>query len=290
MDAFILLDKPQGLSSNQALGQVKRLYHEKKAGHAGTLDPMATGLLPIAFGRATKLLEYLLASEKRYTATLKLGVQTNTGDSEGSIINEAPPLQQLPLHKITQILDQFKGEMTQIPPMYSALKHQGHRLYQLARQGKVVDRPTRNIYISQLQCLAYDESQHILTFDTICSKGTYVRTLGEDIAKSLGTVGHLTALRRTETAGFTEKKMVSLATLHNSSDQQKLLYCIPIENVLTDIKRVDITESQWHHLAHGKSISMNFEAQVRLFYKDHLVAIATCHDKKIVSRKLIAIP
>lgn len=199
VNGILLFDKPLGFSSNDALQRVKRLFRAEKAGHTGNLDPLATGLLPICFGQATKLCGHLLDSDKRYRARVKLGEKTATGDTEGEIIqrSDAGLLQR---EMLEQVLPAFTGPIRQIPPMYSALKHQGQRLYELAREGIEVERQPREVTIYALELTAFAPGE--FEIDVRCSKGTYIRTLAEDIAAALGQCAHLTALRRLEVAPF----------------------------------------------------------------------------------------
>ncbi len=196
---ILLLDKPKGLSSNQALQRVKWLMKAQKAGHTGNLDPMATGMLPLCFGHATRVSAFLLDADKHYSAVVKLGQRTDTGDAEGAIVEEAavPPLT---IAELTEVAARFIGPQQQIPPMYSALKQDGTRLYKLARQGVEVERPPRDMTIHELSGLELTDDG--FRFSVHCSKGTYVRVLAEDIAKAMGTLGHLTALRRDAIGGF----------------------------------------------------------------------------------------
>lgn len=208
IDGFLILNKPVGLTSNQALGRVKRLLRPKKAGFVGTLDPFASGMLPICFGKATQLTESLHLLPKTYVAELKLGIATLTGDTEGVVI-ETLPVPDLSAEFIETAMQQFRGKIQQIPPMFSALKRNGKPLYELARQGIVVDRPAREVEVYELENLGFLPNA-ILRFQVKCSKGLYVRTLGEDLAKALGTCGHLVSLYRRECAGFAEQDMRSL--------------------------------------------------------------------------------
>ena len=198
ISGVLLLDKPQGGSSNQVLQQVKRLFGAAKAGHTGSLDPLATGMLPVCFGEATKISAFLLDADKRYHLRCQLGVATTTGDTEGEVI-ETQDVSAITEEDIKKVLPDFIGEIEQVPPMYSALKHNGERLYKLARQGIVVERKSRLITIYDIEFISYsrDEQQReILELEVHCSKGTYVRTLVEDIAKALGCGSHITSLRR----------------------------------------------------------------------------------------------
>ena len=194
-----LLNKPLGISSNAALQKVRWLLRAEKAGHTGALDPLASGLLPICFGEATKFSHFLLDSTKRYQTTVQLGYSTTTGDVEGEVLLEQA-VPELTEERIQQVLQQFVGETQQIPPMYSALKKQGRPLYELARKGIEVERDARPITIEAIQLLSFTENS--VTLDVTCSKGTYIRVLGEDIAKALGTYGHLTYLHRIQTGHF----------------------------------------------------------------------------------------
>ena len=213
VSGVLLIDKPQGMTSQQVVSKVKYLlksdvHDSKKAGHTGTLDPMATGLLPICLGEATKFSHYQLDAVKSYQAIIKLGEQTDTGDAEGEIITTipVPHVTQAMLQSVTE---QFLGEIMQVPPMYSALKKDGKKLYELAREGIEVERAARPLTIYQLSLTPLSDQQLQLT--VTCSKGTYVRVLAEDIAKALGTVGHLTALRRIQTGDFEIANAITLA-------------------------------------------------------------------------------
>ena len=213
VSGVLLIDKPQGMTSQQVVSKVKYLlksdvHDSKKAGHTGTLDPMATGLLPICLGEATKFSHYQLDAVKSYQAIIKLGEQTDTGDAEGEIITTipVPHVTQAMLQSVTE---QFLGEIMQVPPMYSALKKDGKKLYELAREGIEVERAARPLTIYQLSLTPLSDQQLQLT--VTCSKGTYVRVLAEDIAKALGTVGHLTALRRIQTGDFEIANAIPLA-------------------------------------------------------------------------------
>lgn len=207
---IVLLDKPTGITSNAALQRVKRLFNAKKAGHTGSLDPMASGLLPICLGEATKLSSYLLDSDKQYQFTCKFGEKTNTADADGEVIAQNA-LPSPTAAQIATVLPQFLGVIEQIPPMYSALHHEGKRLYELAREGVEVERPARQVTISALELLAVDGQ--FATFTVRCSKGTYVRTLAEDIAAALNTYAHLTVLRRTGVGNYALAEAVTLAQL-----------------------------------------------------------------------------
>ena len=212
----LLLDKPRGLSSNDAMLRVRGLYQADKAGHTGTLDPLATGLLPVCLGQATKLTSHLLDARKRYIAEVRLGARTTTGDSEGEVVETSEPggLDQATL---VEALPKFRGAIRQIPPMYSALKRDGQRLYELARAGLEVEREPRDVQIHHLDLLSFDGQVAVL--DVGCSKGTYIRTLAEDWARSFGQAAHLQGLRRTEVGPFQPVTMVTLDQLAQAAGE-----------------------------------------------------------------------
>lgn len=212
IDGILLLDKPLGISSNAALQRVKRLFGAKKAGHSGSLDPLATGMLPICMGKATKLTTGLLGARKCYRFTVRLGIRRSTGDLEGEPVEQGavPHLDQV---QIEAVLETFLGAQTQIPPMYSALKHEGKRLYELARQGIEIEREPRAIQLDVMQFNSWQSPD--LCIDAVCSKGTYIRVLAEDIAKALGSCGHLIELRRLWVEPYLETQMVTLDTLES---------------------------------------------------------------------------
>ena len=210
VDGILLLDKGPGMTSNAALQRVRRLFRARKAGHTGSLDPLASGLLPVCFGQATKVSGMLLDAEKTYLVTARLGVRTATGDAEGNVV-ETLPVPDLDAGSVDAALARFTGTLEQIPPMYSALKQDGQRLYDLARQGIEVPREPRTIRILDLHRTAWDGRD--LSFEVRCSKGTYVRTLVEDLAAALGTAGHVTSLRRTQLGPFRDERMWRLEEL-----------------------------------------------------------------------------
>ena len=251
---ILLLDKPSGPTSNRVLQRVKRLFRAAKAGHTGSLDPLATGMLPICFGAATRVSSFLLGARKSYTVLAKLGEATDSGDSEGALIAQQDPLT-LSLATVRTTLADFLGEIDQVPPMYSALKHQGRRLYELARQGIEVERPPRSVQIVAIELLAYDWPS--LEFTVTCSKGTYIRTLVEDIAKELGTIGHVIGLRRTAVEPFQEPDMVSIQTLEaRAADGLDRLDEVlrPIDSALTQWPRLVVQDELCGRLSNGQAV------------------------------------
>ncbi len=251
---ILLLDKPSGPTSNRVLQRVKRLFRAAKAGHTGSLDPLATGMLPICFGAATRVSSYLLGARKTYTVSAKLGEATDSGDSDGVVIaRQDPPT--LSVATVRTTLTGFLGEIEQIPPMYSALKHQGRRLYELARRGIEVERSPRPVQIAAIELLSYDWP--ILEFTVTCSKGTYIRTLVEDIARELGTIGHVVGLRRTAVEPFQELDMVSIQTLEaTEADGLERLDKVlkPVDSALTQWPRLVVQDELCGRLSHGQTV------------------------------------
>ena len=231
----LLLDKPLGLSSNQALQKAKWLLRAEKAGHTGTLDPLATGVLPLCFGAATKFSGLHLDADKTYEATLQLGVTTTTGDAEGEVI-ERRAVPAITPEQLEAVRQRFLGRITQVPPMHSALKKDGKALYEYARAGIEVERAPREVEIHALNlALAQvDQAQAAIKIEVTCSKGTYIRTLGEDIGRALGCGGHLTRLRRTATAPFVAAQCTTLPALEALDDHERLNLLQPAEALLPD--------------------------------------------------------
>ena len=216
IDGVVLLNKPLGLSSNQALQKVRRVFRAAKAGHTGALDPLATGMLPLCLGEATKFSQFLLDADKRYITCIELGIRTTTGDKEGDILtNETVP--QLSDDELEALLNRFRGEIEQVPPMYSALKHEGKPLYEYARQGITIERKRRKVVISNLQVL--ERTENTLTLDISCSKGTYIRTIGEDIGEAMGCGAHLKTLHRVSTAGYDPADMLTIEEFEALAEQ-----------------------------------------------------------------------
>ena len=236
----LLLDKPLGLSSNQALQKAKWLLRAEKAGHTGTLDPLATGVLPLCFGAATKFSQQHLDADKTYETTVRLGLKTSTADAEGQVI-ETRAVKCTP-GMVVEVLDQFMGSIRQVPPMHSALKKDGKALYEYAREGETVEREARNVVIHDLDLLdmKLQGEAPFLRLRVRCSKGTYIRTLGEDIGEALGCGGHLIALRRVVTGPFGESQCVSLSALESMNDPQRLAALKPAEVLLPGYAEVSL--------------------------------------------------
>ncbi len=234
----LLLDKPLGLSSNQALQKAKWLLRAEKAGHTGTLDPLATGVLPLCFGAATKFSQLHLDADKTYVATARLGVRTSTADAEGEVIAERPV--QVSEADLARVVAQFTGPIRQVPPMHSALKKDGKALYEYAREGVEVERAPRDVVIHELH-LSFEpgfEASKLIRIAAKVSKGTYIRTLGEDIGEALGCGAHLASLRRVATGGFTEDQCVTLEALEAMDEGERLAQLLPTEALVADHSRV----------------------------------------------------
>lgn len=244
----LLLDKSTGMSSNKALQIVKHRYNAKKAGHTGSLDPLATGLLPICFGQATKVSEYLLSSHKRYQTVIKLGEVTDTLDSDGEVTEQFEV--NVSDQDIESALAQFRGEIKQVPPMYSALKKDGQPLYKLARKGEVIERPERDMTVFELSANRIDECH--VQLNVHCSSGFYIRSLAHDLGQVLGCGAHVVELRRTHIKSIAVGQAHSLEAIEKSELADVLL---PIDVLIEDMPKIEITESQQTSLSHGKKTS-----------------------------------
>lgn len=269
ISGIVVVDKPSGHSSNHVLQQVKRLFDAKKAGHTGSLDPLASGVLPICLGEATKISGYLLDADKQYAVTCRLGITTDSGDADGEVLAEQP-VPDFDEAQLQEILQRFLGEQDQVPPMFSALKYQGQPLYKLARKGIEVERKARRIRIYDIDLL--DCSHDSFTLSVRCSKGTYIRTLVEDISHALGTGGHVIMLRRTAVAGYTLSDAVTLEQLSETREQGDMAaldeQLEAAENALPDWPAINLDEQDSKSLSFGQSIQIeqDFEcANVRLF-------------------------
>jgi len=248
----LLLDKRLGISSNRALQEVRRLFNANKAGHTGSLDPLATGLLPLCFGEATKIAGMMLEEQKRYQVVVRLGVTTDTGDAEGAVI-ATKPVPALTDADMDSCLQQFIGDIDQIPPMYSALKHNGQKLYELARKGEIIDRKSRRIRILELQRLAF--SNDCLTLNVLCSKGTYIRSLAEDIGNYLGCGATVIGLRRLEVGQFTIENAKTIEQLAELTIQELLACLIDVDKPLDYLPAVSLTHEQAERVLQGQVVS-----------------------------------
>lgn len=252
IDGVLLLDKPLGMSSTAAGQRVRRLLRIDKVGHVGSLDPLASGMLPLCLGEATKLAGEILEGDKVYRFTVSLGAATSTGDREGEII-ETQPVPTLDAEQIERVLKTFVGESLQVPPMYSAIKQDGQPLYRLARAGKTVERQPRPIRIEHLEFVAQPEP-HTLDCRVTCGKGTYVRVLAEDIARQLGTVGHVSLLRRERVAPFEPAQMVDLATVEECARQGVPLTLVGLSEAVAHLPLVRLDESGARRIGQGQEV------------------------------------
>lgn len=287
LSGVFLLNKPLGISSNSALQKVRRLFNAQKAGHTGSLDPLATGLLPICLGEATKFSHYLLDSSKRYQTTVKLGQTTTTGDVEGEILQQRE-VPHLTLESIEQVLAQFRGDIQQIPPMYSALKRDGRPLYELARQGIEIEREARPVTIYDLTLVSFTEDT--LTLDVTCSKGTYIRVLGEDIGEALGCGGHLTHLHRIQTGHFEINPDYTIEYLESLSQEQRDALLLPVYAPIAHFPRVQLPEGREKYFGNGQESNIEHEAvaEILVFDGERCLGLAEITDKKrLVPKRLL---
>jgi tRNA pseudouridine55 synthase len=291
VDGVLLLDKPVGLSSNDALIKAKRVLNAKKAGHTGTLDPFATGLLPLCFGEATKFSQDLLEADKTYEATVHLGIMTTTGDTEGEIIETREV--DVDIDLIEAALARFRGPILQVPPMYSALKRDGKAYYEYAREGITLEREARPVTIHGLELIEYNAP--FLKIEVTCSKGTYVRVLGEDIGAALGCGAHLNALRRTQVGPLTIDGMVTLEALQAHPAPLSLL--APVDALLSSFPAVELTDELAKRFLQGQRLALGKEpvavpaeqGRVRVYCGDKLLGTAQLQEFSILApERLIA--
>jgi len=264
VDGVLLLDKPPGQTSNRILQIVKRMYQARKAGHTGSLDPLASGMLPICFGQATKLSTYMLGADKVYRVTAEFGARTDTADADGKVIANSP-ITEVTREALETSLQRFRGEIQQIPPMYSALKVGGRRLYKLAREGRDVPREPRTVRIHSLELNAYDPRRP--EFHVRCSKGTYIRTLVEDIAAAVGTLGHVITLRRLSVAPFAEEDLVTLEELQ-SADRRGVealdAFLRPADEAIAGWPAVCLNKAESDYLLQGHAVNTGVDQDAGL--------------------------
>ncbi len=285
----LLLDKPQGMTSNDALQKVKRIFNAKKAGHTGALDPLATGMLPICFGEATKFSQYLLDSDKRYRVIAKLGERTDTSDADGQVICTKPV--NVTQTQIDETLSHFRGDILQVPTMFSALKYQGKPLYEYARQGIVIDREARPISVYENEFIQYDFAKQELTLEIHCSKGTYIRTIIDDLGELLGCGAHVIYLRRLQVSNYPVDKMISLDELQNISEKEPLL--MPVDSPLQESRKVVLSESQGKDILLGRTVtvesSTTVETLVRIYMEQQFIGVGSQILNKLSPKRLISI-
>ena len=282
-----LLDKPQGMSSNDIMQKVKRIFQANKAGHTGALDPLATGMLPICLGEATKFSQFLLDADKRYLVTAKLGERTDTSDAEGQIVETRDVNVKIP--EILTALEQFRGDILQVPTMFSALKYNGKPLYEYARQGITVEREARPITIFELNFIEYNAPY--LTLEVHCSKGTYIRTLVDDLGEALGCGAHVTMLRRTAVADYPTEKMLDWHALQSLAEPQDLslldALLLPIDTAVANLPTLTLNESQTQGIGFGQRIkfdnSNRLQGQVRLFsHENRFLGVAVIDENNVI--------
>lgn len=278
VNGLILVNKPRGMSSNQALIAIKKKFHPRKAGHTGTLDPLATGLLPICLGQATKFSSYLLDEQKTYQATIQLGYTSSTGDAEGEI-TPISPNSNLSKDDIYQVLEDFKGEISQLPPMYSALKHNGKPLYKYAREGIEIERKSRNVSIYGLSVLKWDNDE--LTLDICCSKGTYIRTLAADIGDKLETGAYIRTLHRTSIGKLEIKDAISLDELDKIAEEERYGLLKPMDSILFRFDAIYLNKPQVKNLKNGIILEIeNLKKAYYRLYDDNMdfIGLGYCYE------------
>lgn len=289
ISGVILLDKPFGFSSNQALQKVKWLFHATKAGHTGTLDPLATGLLPICLGEATKFAHYITDADKTYIATLKLGITTKTGDAEGEVLMTTPV--NVTFDEFTDACQKFLGEILQVPPIYSALKYEGKALYEYARAGINIERQARKVTIQFIEVNSFSEDVAQITVTS--SKGTYIRTLAEDIGQELGCGAHLIALRRIETASYLIKQAITIEQLEVMTNETRDALLLPVDSAILHLPKVILGDDQASFLLKGQAVWQAGSiphGNLRLYDQKNKFLGLGCkqEDEKIAPKRLIA--
>lgn len=263
MNGIVIVDKPAGWTSQDVTARLRRVFGTRRIGHGGTLDPMATGVLPVFVGRATRAVEFFEHAEKTYEAVLRLGIETDTEDMSGTVLRQSDV--QVSEQALCAVLSQFRGEITQVPPMYSAIKINGQKLYQLARAGKEVARPSRTVTVFELECLEFSADRARLRVR--CSKGTYIRTLCKDIGAALGCGGCMESLRRTAAGSYTLEDAVPLASLLESDAPES--YLRPVDSLFARFPAVTLTQNQQVRCRNGNAFSVSLpDGQYRAYGKD----------------------
>ena len=293
VNGIILLDKAKGESSNHALQRIKRLFHAKKAGHTGSLDPLATGVLPLCLGEATKISQFLLDSDKRYLAKVKLGERTDSGDSEGVVIDVQRRID-VDYDALVQTLTKFEGEIKQLPPMYSALKHRGVPLYKLARKGISIKRKVRPVTIHKIGLMNFDNN--IAEIDVTCSKGTYIRTLADDLGQELGCGAHVIELRRLQAGVFSidqcrdSNELETIKESFGLSGLDKAI--VPMERAVEKLPEVVLASETARDIRNGQAVSFHElpkSGLVRLYEKENFIGIGIVNaDGEVAPKRLVA--
>ncbi|MCK1243737.1 tRNA pseudouridine(55) synthase TruB [Streptococcus uberis] len=290
-NGIINLYKEAGMTSHDAVFKLRRLLHEKKIGHGGTLDPDVSGVLPIAVGKATRVIEYMTNAGKVYEGTVTLGYSTTTEDSSGDIVLRTPVNRPLSEAEVDFAMKSFEGDIEQIPPMYSAVKVNGRKLYEYARAGQTVERPVRKVRIEQFirtSDLTFKDNLCTFDFKVICSKGTYVRTLAVNLGEKLGFTSHMSYLRRTASAGLTIDKSYTLNEIETLISQDKQDFLLPIEAGVEGLPKLVITDSEKSDIVHGRRVNLpSNEPTLAVFFEDSLVAILEKRDDSYKPKKVL---
>lgn len=286
MNGIILINKEKGITSFGVVSKMRRIFNTKKVGHCGTLDPNATGVLPILIGNATKLSKYLVEHDKEYIATVKFGIKTDSGDEEGNVISEDEfRLENTSEDFYISKLNELVGTREQIPPMYSAVKVDGKRLYEYAREGRIVEREPRKITIYSISMIKLDYENNELTFRVVCSKGTYIRTLCEELAEKIGTVGYMKELERTKLDKFDIENSVIISELENCEDKEK--YLISVEDLFINNEKVDLTSRKKELFLNGVKLTFNLANGLYRVYSDGLFIGIGVVERNLLKRDVI---
>jgi len=292
IDGIVILDKAIGISSNRALQEVKRIFDAQKAGHTGSLDPLATGVLPLCLGEATKVSQFLLDSDKKYRTRIKLGVRTDSGDCEGNVLESCTDFQ-ISQQQVEEALTPFRGEIEQVPPMYSALKVNGVPLYKMARKGQTIEREARRITVYSIELTAFEGDE--LELEIACSKGTYIRTIADDLGQALGCGAHIIALRRTQAGAFTEADCITTQALIEECEAGGLSvideHLIPMDKAIEDLPEVVLPSITASFIKNGQPVLVRHlpeEGLVRLYEEEQFIGIGCIDDDgKVAPRRLI---
>ena len=290
INGILLLDKPEGITSNQALQTVKRLFSAKKAGHTGSLDPLATGLLPLCFGEATKFSQFLLEADKTYWVSARLGIKTRTGDAEGEVI-ETRPVEPSCFEQLESVLSTFRGLISQIPPMFSALKFKGKPLYELARQGITIERSAREVTVHSLNLL--ETTENSINLEIKCTKGTYIRTLIEDIGEALGCGAYVQGLRRLGVGNYNGEGMISLEKLQGLTQEERDRCLLPLDTLLHAWPVIKLSQAAIYYLYRGQAVllpNLPKEGWVRLIHtgNDKFIGLGEIlEDGRVAPRRLV---
>ena len=275
MKGLIIINKPKGYTSHDVVNVLRKKLNTKKVGHTGTLDPNATGVLPILVGKATKISKYLIEHEKTYIATIELGKKTDTGDAEGKIIEEDTNKKDISKEEIEKVLKDFIGKQNQIPPMYSAIKVDGKKLYEYAREGKTVELKPREIEILDINLITYTNNE--IEFSVRCSKGTYIRTLCEDIAEKLGTIGYMKELQRTSINEFDIKNSISIDDLDNINIEEKI---ISIDKIFDDKPKIDLNNRKLELFLNGVQLTHELDDELyRVYNNNNFIGLGIVKNK-----------